>query len=195
MMMGDFEKIILGFYYAGVKHAIKTNNTYSYFVNDRSVKAKLKEQKGSFGNNLVPMPPTSGLVANIGLWCEWDFSDDNNWCNIEVMFSRNVDQSWGFRVDSPHKPRDGLQKHQYWHSQFMRHFRDANIIFPKCKISWIDDSTPAHPIALENPDAVRPIDALVYSIISIYGQNILPDLRTLLLKIGVSTSLRKILGP
>jgi hypothetical protein len=193
--MEDFAKVVLGFYNAGIQHAKKPSVPHSYFANDRSVRAKLKEQKGSFGNQLIPMPPTSGLAAHIGLWCEWDFSGDTHWCNIEVMFSRTADQSWGFRVDSPHKPRDGMQKHEYWHSQFMRQFYEPTIMFPKCKISWIDDSTPAHPIALENPGAVRPIDALVYSIISIYGQNILPDLRTLLLKIGVSTSLRKILGP
>lgn len=192
--MEDFEKIILGFYKAGVLHAASPSSPHSYFPTDRSVQAKLKEKKGSFGNQLIPMPP-AGKITTIGLWCEWDFSEGSNWCNIEVMFSRAADQSWGFRVDSPHKPRDGLQKHQYWHSQFMRQFWDSTIRFPKCKIQWIDDSTPAHPIALENPGSVRPIDALVYSIISIYGQDILPDLRTLLLKIGVSTSLRKILGP
>lgn len=194
--MKDFKKLMVGFCNLGfLREATKlTTPTVSYFTNITAIKKLLENEKGNFGNYLIALPPPSGMKdSKIGLWCKWDFTKEKPDCSIQVMFAKDKDKTWGFRVEGPHARGDGVFKHNYWHSQFTREFKEPGIMFPKCRADWIDASTPSYPIALENPGSVRPQDALVFTLISIYGQEIQPSIKTLILSIGCSTSLRFLL--
>jgi hypothetical protein len=194
--MEDFKNLMIGFYNLGNlrETARMTTPMVSYFANDRPLKSLLELEKGDFGKYLIPLPAPSGMKkAKIGLWCKWDFTLAKPTCSVQVMFAKDVDKTWGFRVEGPHDARDGILKHGYWHCQFTLEFKEPGIMFPKCKAHWIDPSTPSYPIALETPDEVRPQDALVYTLISIYGQEIHPSIRTLLMTVSCSSSLRIIL--
>lgn len=193
--MQEFRSLMMGFYKLGTLRDTKmTSPMVSYFSSDRAIGAVLEKAKGDFGNMLIALPPPSGMTnAKIGMWCNWDFTRESPICSIQVMFAKDKDKAWGFRVDPPHAER-AERKHSYWHTQFTRSFQNSGIYFPKCKVDWIDSSTPAYPIALENPGSVRPSDALVYALIAIYGQEVNKDILTLLRKIRCSVSLRAILA-
>ncbi|KPD14763.1 hypothetical protein ADM96_37530 [Burkholderia sp. ST111] len=190
-----FSDIIVTSYLEGRQHRKNVPNTQpgfervQWFPNDRIVKQTLSEKKGDFGDYLVPLRPPSGLGnVNIGLWCSWDFTVDPAICKLEVLIGRQSNQVWGFRVDPPH----GGAKHNYWHTQFMHAFTMDKTKFPTCdKVGWIDVSTPAYPIALDEPGKVRATDAALYAIISLYGQDgISVPFKTKLRSTAVSGSLR-----
>ncbi|WP_322084730.1 hypothetical protein [Burkholderia sp. BCC1972] len=194
-----FSDIILSLFNEGLLYRKTLKGTQpgfeavNWFKTVLPVKKALANESGNFGDYLVPLRTPSGLgVANIGLWCEWDFTADPGTCKLEVLIGRQNTQIWGFRVDPPH----GGAKHNYWHTQFTRGFSVSQTKFPRCQtVEWIDDSTPAYPIALENPGKVRATDAALYALISLYGQDgVSLPMKTKLKSAAVSGSLRHIVS-
>lgn len=155
------------------QHIYRITNA-AWFANEHEVDRVLAPPKGDFGDRLLLLLPPSGLDSDktvIGMWCAWDFEMPSPECKIEILISRPNRRVFGFRVDPAHAR---TPKHRYWHVQFTYKFTRQDTRFPEADANCIDDSTPAFPIALDNPGSVTPKDAAVYAIISLYGRDIPP---------------------
>jgi len=128
--------------------------------------------------NLLPLPPLrrdAHLIPYLTIYYD-GIGNETSCCRIYVLMltvQQRKLRGLGFRIESPEhncqRERDdgGIGAHDFYHAQLVRNIRSWDFYDTP---SWLPDSQPSFPIW-----AVRPIDALLNLILTLYGANFYLD--------------------